>query len=231
MPRLPVTRPVLISLMAVGALASAAIGAFADHLWVSSRARAAGAMSDTAPQTRALYRHRVDLFGRLASGSTVVMLGDSITQGGEWSELIGPQAANRGVGGDTSAGLLARLDASLPASARTVVVMIGTNDLKADDWTPQASAANVSALLDRLKGRRVILQSVLHTADAQANRKIDDLNSAYRTLCETARCEWLDLNPVVAPGGVLSREDSLDGRHLNGAAYLRWAALLKTRLG
>lgn len=216
--------------MAVGALASAAIGAFADHLWVSSRARAEGAMSDTAPQTRALYRHRVDLFGRLASGPTVVMLGDSITQGGEWSELIGPQVANRGVGGDTSGALLTRLDESLPASARTVVVMIGVNDLKAADWNAGASAGNVAALLDRLKGRRVILQSVLYTADPKANRRIDDLNAAYRRLCETGRCEWLDLNPVVAPGGALSRADSLDGRHLNGGAYLRWAAALKARL-
>lgn len=219
-----------MALMAVGALASAAIGAFADHLWISSRARADGAMSETAPQTRALYRHRVDLFSRLRSGPTVVMLGDSITQGGEWSELIGPQVANRGVGGDTSGALLSRLDASLPASARTVVVMIGTNDLKAADWSADASVSNVSALLDRLKGRRVILQSVLYTSDPKANRKIDDLNAAYSRLCETGRCAWLDLNPVVAPGGVLSREDSLDGRHLNGGAYLRWASALKAKL-
>ena len=59
----------------------------------------------------------------------VVLLGDSITEGGVWNELL-PElpVLNRGVGGETSAQVLARLDLVLNAPS-AVVLLIGTNDL------------------------------------------------------------------------------------------------------
>ncbi len=207
-----------------------ATGAAAHWGWTSWQSRQAVVEMARDPGLRATYQHRLTLFETLQSRPTVVMLGDSITQWGEWSELIGPQVANRGIGGDTSAGLLARLDTSVPASATTVVIMIGLNDLKAPDWTPLQSFNNVLGVVHELKGRRVILQSVLKTSDSRFNGKVQELNRELMKVCDSVGhedCQWLDLNPVIAPGGILTGDLTADGRHLSGKGYGLWAAALK----
>jgi lysophospholipase L1-like esterase len=185
------------------------------------------------PTQRASYQHRLTLFDQLKTGPTVVMLGDSITQWGEWNELIGPQVANRGIGGDTSDALLKRLERSVPASATTVVIMIGLNDLKTPGWTPERSASTVRQIVARLKGRRVILQAVLRVSDRKLSKRIEALNAELWRICaaESAEalegCEWLDLNPVLTPDGALTSDLTRDGRHLNGRGYALWAEALK----
>jgi hypothetical protein len=174
--------------------------------------------------TRVRYRHRLSLFAVLKSRPDLVMLGDSITEGGAWPELLGRPAANRALGGDNSKLLLKRLDVSVPASARTVVIMIGLNDLREPDFTPDDTAATVETILHRLKGRRVILQSVLYDADKDHNAPIDALNQRYAALCGRGLCEWLDLQHTVTVAG------SYDGRHLAGPAYMAWAEALKAKL-
>jgi lysophospholipase L1-like esterase len=201
-------------------------GIAADRLLVAS----SWGRGQADPTAYASWRHRVQHFETLPDTPSVAMLGDSLTELAEWHELIGPQVGNRGISGDTTGGLRARLAASTPASARTVVIMIGTNDVRHSAWRLEDSVANVSAILDGLKGRRVILQSVLYTGDAKQNARIDRLNRAYAGLCRTGRCEWLDLNPVVAPKGRLTPAESLDGRHLTAQSYGRWAAVLRARL-
>lgn len=201
-----------------------AAGAAARWGWATWQTRQAFLEQASDPAQRATYQNRLSLFENLNSRPTVVMLGDSITQWGEWSELIGPEVANRGIGGDTSAGLLARLGPSVPDSATTVVIMIGLNDLKEPGWTAKGSAENVRRILQALKGRRVILQSVLYDTAADHRAQIDTLNGRYADLCRKGFCEWLDLRPTVTVAG------SSDGRHLAGPAYLAWAKVLKTRL-
>src|ERR1700730_1769722 len=58
--------------------------------------------------------------------ASIVMLGDSHTEGAPWRELTGcPNLVNRGIGGDTTAKLLARLDDVLKLKPRAVFLMIG----------------------------------------------------------------------------------------------------------
>ena len=210
-----------------------AAGAAAHWAWGAWQSRQTFVELAKDPTLRATYRHRLTLFEQLKSKPTVVMLGDSITQWGEWNELIGPQVANRGIGGDTSSALARRLKASVPDSATTVVIMIGLNDLKEPGWTPEASANTVRGIVHDLKGRRVILQSVLRVSDARLNGRISGLNRELRRICEAEPpeqpldCDWLDLNRVITPGGTLTGDLTSDGRHLNGRGYALWAAALK----
>src|SRR5580765_7755657 len=65
---------------------------------------------------------------------SVVFLGDSITQG--WGEQMGGsfsgvKVANRGISGDTTRGVLIRMDEDvLSLHPKGVVLLIGTNDLE-----------------------------------------------------------------------------------------------------
>jgi lysophospholipase L1-like esterase len=74
--------------------------------------------------------NRLNQFNAMSSRAQVAMLGDSLTEQGEWSELLGEVTANRGFGGDTARQLLARVS-SVPVAAKTVFVMVGINDIVA----------------------------------------------------------------------------------------------------
>ena len=87
----------------------------------------------------------------------VVFLGDSITQG--WGDDFSGafpnlKAANRGISGDTTRGMLVRLKEDvLDLSPAAVVLLMGTNDLE-EKASPETIAANAVLLLDALKAHR-----------------------------------------------------------------------------
>jgi acyl-CoA thioesterase I len=82
------------------------------------------------------------------------------------------QVINAGVPGDTTRGMLARLDASVPADTRIVILQPGGNDLRFG-YTKEERANNIRAMMAKLqkRGTSVIvadnLQGLLakHSAD------------------------------------------------------------------
>ena len=199
-------------------------GVAGSELWRRHQDRLVWNRESANPQARALYRHRLDQFALLPGGQAVVVLGDSISREGEWTELLGLPVANRAIGGETSASLLARLDRSVPISARTVLLMIGSNDFKRGDVTAETVAGNIETIVGGLPGRRVFVQSVLpRNASSGANARIERLNAQLRAFCARGTCTYIDLRPNLAPKGLLAAGDSFDGVHLSGPAMRRWA--------
>lgn len=162
----------------------------------------------------------------------VVLLGDSITQGGLWQEwFAGAPVLNRGIDGETSADLLRRVDSAV-RDPKAVFLLIGTNDLT---WgfSLQQITGNVQALLAEIErrapGTPVVVQSVM----PRTPRFRDDLrllNREYRHLVEGAgaNVQYLDLWPALADDhGDLRREFTEDRLHLNGAGYAAWVGVLR----
>ena len=82
--------------------------------------------------------------------SSIVFLGDSITDYGDWSEWLGnPRVINRGISGDRAEWMLDRLDPIVAGQPAKLFLMIGTNDLAAGA-TPDAVAANICKVVDRI---------------------------------------------------------------------------------
>ena len=77
------------------------------------------------------YHQRVTLFNALPkTNNDIVFIGNSITDGGEWSEMFNDlQIKNRGISGDISAGVLNRIDEVAERKPAKVFLMIGVNDL------------------------------------------------------------------------------------------------------
>ena len=126
------------------------------------------------PLTR-LLPHLLVLGTMLSAGSAhsqatrVVALGDSNTAGyGVGLQAAFPAALeamlrtrgynvevlNAGISGDTTRGMLARLDAAVPPGTQIVIVQGGYNDLRRGS-TPDLIAGNIEAILARLKARQV----------------------------------------------------------------------------
>lgn len=175
---------------------------------------------------------KTDIWKTFAARGTIVMVGDSHTEYADWQTMFpGVAIVNRGIGGDTTQSVLARLDTILSVSATTAFVTIGTNDILRGDPLDQVKA-RYHAILDRLigHGTRVVVTSTPLTTSRRTNTRIAELNADIATYCGQRRCDFVDLNAAIGGDGVLSWGMTLDGVHLNGAGYLQWAAMLAPHL-
>lgn len=168
----------------------------------------------------------------------VVFLGNSITDGCEWSELFGRRRVpNRGISGDRADWLLGRLDPILAGRPRKLFLMIGVNDLAAGR-TPREVAADVAALLDRFAAAsprtRIYVQSILPVNDRdipgaswghwKRKAEIAETNRLVEALCRGRRgVVYVDLASRLADAtGLLDKRYTNDGLHLTGEGYLVW---------
>ena len=92
----------------------------------------------------------------------VLMLGDSLTAQGEWNAMLGaPLVANRGIDGDTSAGVLARLGDDTDFHGDVVVIWIGTNDVL-QGW---AAGPVVERVMEAARGKAEKMKRILTTIE------------------------------------------------------------------
>ena len=179
---------------------------------------------------------RASQFARLgAPPGHVVLLGDSITEFGLWQEwFAGLPVLNRGIGGETSADLLRRVDTAIDRPLG-VFLLIGTNDISQGIRLPEI-VGNVRRLLaeieDRAPGTPVIVQSVMPRT-ARFRDDVRLLNAAYRALADQAgdAVRYLDLTPALADEhGDLRPAFTGDGLHLNGDGYAAWVEVIRPRV-
>lgn len=164
----------------------------------------------------------------------VLFLGDSITEGGLFSEWFPDHVvSNRGIGGDTAEGILHRLDSALGGPPSTVFLLIGTNDL-AGEQTPEDIATRTAMIVDRIREAapeaRVFLQSVM-PRQLEFRDRIIDLNRRYAEIAEEKSVTYLDLWPAFATdeGGLIA-EYTYDELHLTGEGYRAWVDVLRPLL-
>ncbi len=179
------------------------------------------------------------------STEDVYLVGDSLTAFACWSELIpGHRVCNRGVPGDTTAAILARLNEVTEGRPRVVAIMAGINDLLAGRTAPE-TIDGLREIVRRIRETcpetRIVLQSVLPVNPAiydavtrpyhpEAHRptveEVGQINTALQDLAGQGII-YLDLWPAMTRNGDLREEFTLDGVHVNGAGYLAWASALR----
>lgn len=170
--------------------------------------------------------------------SDIVFLGNSITDGCEWSELFNnPKIKNRGISADRTKWLLKRLDPIVKGKPKKLFLMIGINDLAAD-VAPETIVANIKKLLERFAAEsprtKIYVQSILpvNGVDIKSrfkkhrtqNERVVATNKMLRALCEGRKNTlYVDLFPALADAnGRLDKRYTNDGLHLMGAGYVAW---------
>ena len=179
------------------------------------------------------YEDKVSQFKTLSkkSNKQIVMLGDSLTDRGCWDELTNrDDVANRGIDGDTTAGVLQRLD-FLTHNTKQVFIMIGTNDLLRDKKVNYVftNYKNIIVSLEK-KGIIPIIESVLYLVANTPpiyNKNIKKLNSLLLKYAINNKIRFVDLNKHLAPHGFLKPIYTNDRLHLNGKGYTIWAKTIK----
>lgn len=183
----------------------------------------------------------------LAKGQ-IVFIGDSITDlyilDDHYADL--PLACyNRGIGGDTTSGVLNRLKVSLyDLNPSSVVLMIGTNDINSgleecgilERYERIIDEINTNLPDAQLYCMSIIpqnsqLEKYSHIRIADTTPKIMSINSMIRQLAERKRAIYLDLFSLLADeNNHLISEYSDDGLHLNATGLAVWTELIKPYL-
>ena len=167
----------------------------------------------------------------------IVFVGDSLIADGPWSELYCP-IKNRGIGGETTSGLLDRLDEVTESHPRKIFLLVGTNCL-ADDVPVAQVVRNYRKLLERIRREspqtQVFVISVLPVnqrvthGPVHDNATIRELNVRLRDLAgKFESVIFLDVfDALTDASGNLRKDLTTDGLHLNLDGYLILGRLLE----
>lgn len=169
----------------------------------------------------------------------VVFLGDSIIQG--WGEGLpaafpGMKVANRGISGDTTRGVLIRLEEDVFAlNPSGLVLLIGTNDLE-ENATPDVIAGNVKLVLDALTAfdpeLPIIFCDVFPSSETmrRPTEQIQQVNALYLELVpEYPQLVRLDTFTLFDNGeGDAKPEEFPDLLHPNELGYAKWEEALRS---
>lgn len=190
-------------------------------------------MQDWKIQDDPYYKHKKSQFEVLSQNDKyeTIMLGDSITDEGQWDELLNKDSIqNRGISGDTTSGVLDRLD-SVNKNIHQVFIMIGVNDIMRGKEVDEVYS-NYLKIIQSFKDKniKVYIQSTLYigeTRKANFNPKIEELNKRLEKYAKENKLVFINLNHILAPQKVLKKEFTFDDLHLNGTAYKLWAREIK----
>jgi len=185
-----------------------------------------------------------------SSNMRMILLGDSRIE--MWSpklEFPDYMIINRGIGGDTSAQALLRLQSDVIAlNPDVVVVQIGINDLKAigvvpekKEWIIRQVKSNIRQMTSRLNehGIHLLLMTVLPTAEPdimrrlvwsdEIGRSVVSVNQYIRSLVSD-EISIIDCTPVSGMSDSMNPEYALDTLHLNTKGYEALDKLLQISL-
>lgn len=173
-----------------------------------------------------------------ASQGAVVFLGDSITQG--WGanfkdQFPGMKLANRGIGGDTTRGMLIRLEEDvLSLNPSAVVLLMGTNDVEVG-IEPEVIQRNFEKIIEAIRAHREDLPIVVCQVFPSAPEKDRPAETIRKVneLCQSVVKGMPDVI-VLDTWTLYAQEDGnsdprwfKDRLHLNPAGYERWSAALR----
>ncbi|MBB5337126.1 GDSL-type esterase/lipase family protein [Pectinatus brassicae] len=168
------------------------------------------------------------------AASPIVFLGDSMTDEGDWSKLFPQQSVvNRGIGGDTTLGVLQRLDQVIELNPPKIFLMIGTNDLcynRSINDTLENYDRILFLLHKHLPHTKIYVESVLPFNDTifpsvylRTNKNIKLLNIGIKKLAAKYNYPYLDITaPFTGSDGRLPASETIDGLHLNDKGYALW---------
>lgn len=191
------------------------------------------------------YYQRATLFEKLPVDSDdIIFLGNSITNGCEWHELLdNPNVKNRGISSDVAMGVYDRLEPIVQGKPAKIFLMIGINDVS-HDLSTDSIVGNIAQIVRKIRrdspATQLYIQSMLPINNSFGQYRkltgkepqIIEINQRLEQLAAAEQCTYIDLySHLTAPGSKdLDPAYTNDGLHLLGDAYLVWKEVLQPYL-
>jgi lysophospholipase L1-like esterase len=177
------------------------------------------------------YALRTGLFElsvQKAEPNPIVFVGDSLTQDGMWQEFFGGKLPilNRGIGGDTSVGVLRRIGQVTALKPLAVFLMIGINDSLTIGYSPADTAHVVHDIVGAIRrdspGTLIYLQSLLPSRSPKSCRWSEEANRLIAPMADNHSVFFLNLRDRFVEDGLLARRLTRDGLHLSPEGFRVW---------
>ncbi|MDO9153995.1 MAG: GDSL-type esterase/lipase family protein [Paludibacter sp.] len=187
------------------------------------------------------YEQKKSIFEMLPNGTDeIIFLGNSITDVGEWSEFFqNSKIKNRGISGDITLGVLARLDEVIESKPAKIFLMIGINDI-ANDIHDSIILINYQRILREIQAKspktKVFVQSILPTnknfvklsMHQNKTEHILYLNEKLKEICKQNNLTYIDVfSAIKDDNNELNPIYTNDGLHLMASGYKVWTEILK----
>ena len=159
----------------------------------------------------------------------IVMLGNSLTERGFWSEYFQTERVlNRGIGGDCISGMIHRIGPIVEGQPRAIFIMGGANDLVFSKISEQYE--RLLGVIARESPRtKVYIQSLLPLNEAMnekffkgKNARIAAFNALLRDMAARRGLTYIDIWSDMQRDGILPAEYTFDGIHLKADGYRIW---------
>ncbi len=180
------------------------------------------------------YDAYLSMFNLTDTSADIIFAGDSLTARCHFDELLSTDKTilNRGIGSDTTEGLLNRIDEIIDRSPSTIFIMVGINDIAngiSKNETISCYRSILSKIQQALPETSVYVQSILPCE--KYNAEIAELNEALKLLADEHGYTYLDINQHFWDGSKLKTSCyASDGVHLNGTGYKIWIDIIQTVL-
>lgn len=186
------------------------------------------------------YDQKLSMFEMMPDqDKEVVWMGDSITDGAEWSELFpGLRTLNRGISSDNTFGMLYRIGEVAKRKPVKLFLLIGINDI-ARNIPNEVILRNYVKLIDSIQiqspNTKILIQTILPTNNVftqfknhqNKTEQIAEVNNSLKIICQQRGLQLVDLFTAMSDAdGKLDKRYTNDGLHLNGAGYQRWKQFL-----
>lgn len=173
----------------------------------------------------------------------IIFLGNSITARAQWNELLQlPTARNRGISGDTTFGVLERLDEVIEGNPAKIFLLIGINDISRNFPNKQI-LHNYKKIISHIQKKspktKIYVETILpvnasfnvYKRHYHKDKHILYINDKLRKMTSKMDVHLIDIYPEF-----LDHQNQLDakftneGLHLNEQGYLKLAEILQPYL-
>ena len=186
-----------------------------------------------------LYTRTLEMYDSYKTKQAdVIMLGNSLTNGANWNELLGrTNVLEMGIPSDILSGYFARINYVFKFNPKVVFIMGGLNDIY--NWTPVEEIFSIYIkLINKLREKNIIvvIQSTTYAGknwgkdyggtpeiNAGRNREVDKLNKMLSQFAADNKLDFIDVNSKLSRNGFLRDELTWDGVHFRASAYKIWA--------
>ena len=178
----------------------------------------------------------------------IVMLGDSLTEGGDWASYFadwlpeGVSVVKRGIVGDDAPGIYDRLHQILPGKPKKIFLLVGVNDIS-HQITSDSVLVDIEKVVKAIRSQcpktKLYIQSLLPYNFEKCIYKtmnkedktmtIRRVNKGLKKMARKYNVKFIYLYDYLkAPGSLhLDARFTKDGLHINKDAYKIWANALK----
>ena len=179
------------------------------------------------------------------NSKSIVMLGNSITEGGgDWAQkMSNKHLVNRGISGDNVSGVFDRLDEITKGNPKKIFLKIGINDVS-HHQTSDFIVSRIAEIVEKIKSdsphTQVYIQSLLpinesigiYTRLNGRSNQITEINTKLKALAKNWNLAYIDLYPLFTEPGTQTLRANLtgDGLHISEEGYKIWREELKKYL-